>query len=296
MPDRRLALAPYLEDAGHLVGEQTLSRMKGVNLAGGTGSRLFPLTKVTNKHLLPVGHYPMIFHPIAELAEAGIENILIVTGTDHMGDVVGMLGSDADLGLEFTFRVQDRAGGIAEALGLARQFVDGGRCGVILGDNISSDSIEQHVKSFAGGHTSAHLFLAEVPDPERSAWRRSSMIDSPALRTNHAKHRAHMPWPASTSTTPQSSASSKIWSRRAEGSWRSQTSTTPTFKAIRQATAFWRAGGPMPVHSSPWQRPVNLRPESNCLCLKPQRATDRDSRRPNLDTVPPGLPLKCCDQ
>ena len=79
--------------------------MKGIILAGGTGSRLFPLTKVTNKHLLPVGHYPMIFHSVAKLAEAGIQDILIVTGTEHMGDIVGVLGSGKALGLEFTYRV-----------------------------------------------------------------------------------------------------------------------------------------------------------------------------------------------
>jgi glucose-1-phosphate thymidylyltransferase len=87
--------------------------LRGVVLAGGTGSRLFPLTKVTNKHLLPVGHEPMIFHPVKKLVEAGISEILIVTGTDHMGAVVGLLGSGKEFGCEFTYRVQDEAGGIA---------------------------------------------------------------------------------------------------------------------------------------------------------------------------------------
>ena len=84
--------------------------MKGIVLAGGTGSRLSPLTAVTNKHLLPVGNYPMIFHPIARLKQAGIKDILVVTGRDHMGDVMELLGSGHDFGLDFTYKVQDQAG------------------------------------------------------------------------------------------------------------------------------------------------------------------------------------------
>lgn len=141
--------------------------MKGIVLAGGTGSRLFPLTKVTNKHLLPVGRYPMIFHPIAKLAEAGVQDIMIVTGTEHMGDLVAVLGSGTDLGLEFTYRVQDRPGGIAQALGLARSFVGGEPCAVVLGDNIFSDSIIEDVTNFSGDANAAHLLLADVSDPTR---------------------------------------------------------------------------------------------------------------------------------
>src|SRR5512141_706366 len=96
--------------------------VKGVVLAGGTGSRLYPLTKVTNKHLLPVGRKPMIFYPIEKLTQAGINEILIVTGVEHMGDVVSLLGSGKDYGCRFTYRVQDEAGGIAQALGLAENF------------------------------------------------------------------------------------------------------------------------------------------------------------------------------
>lgn len=141
--------------------------MKGIILAGGTGSRLFPLTKVTNKHLLPVGRYPMIFHPIGKLAEAGIHEILIVTGTDHMGDVVGVLGSGHELGLDFTFKVQDTPGGIAQALGLAENFVGGESCVVILGDNIIEDPIVDHVAAFASQSRGARVLLKEVDDPER---------------------------------------------------------------------------------------------------------------------------------
>ncbi|BAS27967.1 sugar phosphate nucleotidyltransferase [Limnochorda pilosa] len=141
--------------------------MKGVILAGGTGSRLFPLTKVTNKHLLPVGRYPMIYHPIAKLAEAGVHDVLVVTGTEHMGDVVGLLGSGRALGMEFTYRVQDEAGGIAQALGLAEGFVGEDRCVVILGDNIFEESIAPYVERFAAQEEGARILLKEVPDPER---------------------------------------------------------------------------------------------------------------------------------
>lgn len=143
------------------------STVKGIVLAGGTGSRLFPLTKVTNKHLLPVGKYPMIYHPVSKLAEAGIRDIMIVTGREHMGAVVGTLGSGRDIGLEFTYRVQDQAGGIAEALGLAQGFVGGDKCVVLLGDNVFSDSIAPFVKSFAEMPEGAKVLLKEVPDPHR---------------------------------------------------------------------------------------------------------------------------------
>ena len=95
--------------------------LKGIVLAGGVGSRLQPLTKVTNKHLLPVGPVPMIFHPLQRLIQAGIDDILIITGTEHMGDMISLLGSGAEIGAQLTYRVQDKAGGIAEALGLARK-------------------------------------------------------------------------------------------------------------------------------------------------------------------------------
>lgn len=110
--------------------------MKGIILAGGTGSRLFPLTKVTNKHLLPVGKYPMIFYSVGKLKQANITDILVVTGKDHMGDVVNLLGSGHEMGVTFTYKVQDEAGGIAQALGLAEHFASGDQVVVILGDNV----------------------------------------------------------------------------------------------------------------------------------------------------------------
>ncbi|PZM67226.1 sugar phosphate nucleotidyltransferase [Paenibacillus dendritiformis] len=141
--------------------------MKGIILAGGTGSRLFPLTKITNKHLLPVGKYPMIFHPISKLKQAGIQDILIVTGKEHMGDVVNLLGSGNDFGVSFTYKVQDEAGGIAQALGLAEQFVGNDQVVVILGDNIFSDDISLYVEQFRVQTKGAKILLKQVHDPER---------------------------------------------------------------------------------------------------------------------------------
>src|SRR5580698_7767697 len=141
--------------------------LRGVVLAGGTGSRLFPLTKVTNKHLLPVGREPMIFHPVKKLIEAGVREILIVTGTDHIGAVVSLLGSGKDFGCEFTYRVQDEAGGIAQALGLARRFGRGGRLAVILGDNIFESSIRPFADAFRAQPTGAKVLVQEVHDPGR---------------------------------------------------------------------------------------------------------------------------------
>ena len=141
--------------------------MKGVILAGGTGSRLYPLTKVTNKHLLPVGQHPMIFHLVAKLKEANIKDILVVTGKDHMGAVVNLLGSGKDYGVKFTFKVQDEAGGIAQALGLAEQFVGDDLSVVLLGDNIFEDSIVPFVEAFQAQGQGAKILIREVPDPQR---------------------------------------------------------------------------------------------------------------------------------
>lgn len=143
------------------------NELRGVVLAGGTGSRLFPLTKVTNKHLLPVGHEPMIFHPVKKLIEAGIREILIVTGTEHMGAVVGLLGSGKDFGCELTYRVQDEAGGIAQALGLAQRFGRGGRLVVVLGDNIFESSLAPFAAAFRKQQRGAKILVKEVPDPGR---------------------------------------------------------------------------------------------------------------------------------
>ncbi len=142
-------------------------KIKGVILAGGTGSRLYPLTKVTNKHLLPVGRQPMIYHPIKKLTGAGVEEILIVTGVEHMGDIVTLLGSGQEFGCRFTYKVEDQAGGIAQALGLAENFVGGDKMCVILGDNVFADDLTPFVKNFSAQKTGAKILIKEVADPQR---------------------------------------------------------------------------------------------------------------------------------
>lgn len=141
--------------------------MKGVILAGGSGSRLYPLTKVTNKHLLPVGKIPMIYHPIKKLTEAGIEDILVVTGVEHMGEVVNLLGSGRDFRCRFTYKVQDEAGGIAQALFLAREFADDERIVVILGDNVFEDPLTPFISRFKKQKRGARILVKEVSDPQR---------------------------------------------------------------------------------------------------------------------------------
>jgi glucose-1-phosphate thymidylyltransferase len=138
--------------------------MKGVILAGGTGSRLYPLTKVTNKHLLPVYDKPMIYYPMETLINAGIKDIMIVSGRGHAGHFLELLGSGVDFGVHFTYEIQEKAGGIAQALSLAEDFVDGDSVTVILGDNIFQDNIKEDVANFNDG---AKIFLKEVPDAHR---------------------------------------------------------------------------------------------------------------------------------
>ena len=138
--------------------------MKGVILAGGTGSRLYPLTKVTNKHLLPVYDKPMIYYPLQTLISAGIKEIMIVSGRGHAGHFLELLGSGSELGVHFTFEIQEEAGGIAQALSFAEDFVDGDDVAVVLGDNIFQDNIKEDVSAFSSG---AKIFLKEVPDARR---------------------------------------------------------------------------------------------------------------------------------
>jgi glucose-1-phosphate thymidylyltransferase len=138
--------------------------MKGIILAGGTGSRMYPLTKVTNKHLLPVYDKPMIYYPLQTLIDAGIDEILIVSGRGHAGHFLELLGSGSEWGVSFTYEIQDEAGGIAQALGLAERFADEENVAVILGDNIFQDRISEDVSGFSGG---AKVFLREVPDAHR---------------------------------------------------------------------------------------------------------------------------------
>lgn len=142
-------------------------KLKGIVLAGGTGSRLMPLTKVTNKHLLPVGCKPMIYYPVEKLVGAGISEVLIVTGTDHMGDMVNLLGSGREFGCKFTYKVQDEAGGIAQALSLAENFCHGDPMAVILGDNIFEDKLGPYAESFVDQGRGARILGRQVSDPER---------------------------------------------------------------------------------------------------------------------------------
>ena len=141
--------------------------LRGIILAGGLGTRLYPLTKVTSKHLLPVGNEPMIFHCVRQLTEAGITEILIVTNPGHAGDFVNALGSGKDFGCDFTYRVQEEAKGIAHALALAEGFAANGRIAVLLGDNIFESSIEQVVSDFHAQQAGARVLLKKVEDPER---------------------------------------------------------------------------------------------------------------------------------
>ena len=142
--------------------------MKGIILAGGTGSRLFPLTRVTNKHLLPVYDRPMIYYPIETLVEAGIQDILIVTGGNSAGDFLRLLRNGKDFGLQqLNFAYQEGEGGIADALRLAEYFASGEKVCVILGDNIIEGSIRSAKEEFEKSEGGAMILLKEVSDPER---------------------------------------------------------------------------------------------------------------------------------
>lgn len=142
--------------------------MKGIILAGGLGTRLRPLTLVTNKHLLPVYDRPMIYYPIQCLLNAGIRDILIVTGGEHAGDFLKLLKNGKHLGIRhLEYAYQEGEGGIADALKLAEEFADGGKICVVLGDNIIESNIKRAAGSFFTQGSGAKLLLKEVPDPER---------------------------------------------------------------------------------------------------------------------------------
>ena len=142
--------------------------MKGIILAGGTGTRLFPLTKVTNKHLLPVYDKPMIYYPIQCLVNAGIEDIMIVTGGNNAGDFLKLLGNGKEFGLkDISYTYQEGHRGIADALGLAQHFADEEKIAVVLGDNIIEGNIRKSVSAFEKQEKGARILLKEVPDPQR---------------------------------------------------------------------------------------------------------------------------------
>src|SRR5947208_2142363 len=142
--------------------------MKGIVLAGGTGSRLFPLTKITNKHLLPIYDRPMIYYPIQALVDAGVSDILIVTGGRNSGDFLRLLANGKGFGLKHIhYTYQEGEGGIADALGLAEHFADGQKICVVLGDNIIEGNIRAAADRFRAQAQGAHILLKEVHDAER---------------------------------------------------------------------------------------------------------------------------------
>ena len=141
--------------------------MKGVILAGGKGTRLHPLTRVTNKHLLPVYNKPMIYYPMETLINAGIKKILIIAGGEDIGDFMQLLGSGKEFGVDLTYKVQDEAGGIPQAISLARDFIGNEKFMVILGDNVFEDNITEFVKDFEKSNYEAMIFLKQVEDAKR---------------------------------------------------------------------------------------------------------------------------------
>ncbi len=141
--------------------------MKGVILAGGSGSRLYPCTRVTNKHLLPIFSKPMVYYPLQTLIDAGIRDILIVSGKEHAGDFLKLLGSGKEFGVNLTYELQEEAGGIAQALSLAEDFVGNEKFVVVLGDNIIEDNVKEHYERFRDSDLGAMIFLKEVPDAKR---------------------------------------------------------------------------------------------------------------------------------
>lgn len=141
--------------------------VRGIVLAGGKGTRMGELTRVTNKHLLPVGPLPMVYYPLKKLTGAGIQEVLLVSGTDHMGDFVELLGSGREHKCNLTYRVQDQAGGIAQALSLGAHFSRDARCAVILGDNIFHDPLAPILDAAKERPDHAWVTLKRVPDPGR---------------------------------------------------------------------------------------------------------------------------------
>ncbi len=142
--------------------------MKGIILAGGLGTRMYPCTKVTNKHLLPVYNKPMIYYPLLTMVNAGLKDIMIVTGGNYAGDFLRIIGNGKDFGLkDISYTYQEGEGGIADALRLAENFAENDKIFGMLGDNIIEDDIKEDIKRFKRQSAGAKIFLKEVPDPER---------------------------------------------------------------------------------------------------------------------------------
>lgn len=141
--------------------------MKGVVLAGGEGTRLRPLTRVTNKHLLPVWDRPMVYYPLQTLAAMGLWETMLISGKEHAGHFLNLLGSGKEFGMHLSYEVQEEPGGIAQALGLAEDFVGRDRSVVILGDNVFEENFGNALQAYRQQPHGARIFLKEVPDPER---------------------------------------------------------------------------------------------------------------------------------
>lgn len=141
--------------------------IKGVILAGGRGTRLWPITKVVSKHLLPVGDQPVIYYPIKTLKDAGIKDVLFVCGTEHTDQYMQLLGSGEEFGMSFSYTIQKEPAGIAQGLGLAESFAGGQPVVLILGDNIFGDDLSDAVKKFSKKDRGGLVVLKQVPDPER---------------------------------------------------------------------------------------------------------------------------------
>jgi glucose-1-phosphate thymidylyltransferase len=154
-------LEPERDHNGGVMG------LKGVVLAGGSGSRLYPLTLVTNKHLLPVYDRPMIFYPLETLKEMGCREVMVIVGGRSVGDILELLHDGSDLGLDLTYRFQRGALGIAHAIGLARDFAGADPIAIVLGDNVLRGSLADFARTFAEGDVDAGAVLKQVPDPER---------------------------------------------------------------------------------------------------------------------------------
>ncbi len=165
--------------------------MKGIILAGGSGTRLRPLTKVTSKQLLPVYDKPMIYYPLYTLMRAGITDILIIVAPDHAGDFLKLLGSGKEFGCKFTYEIQDKPEGLAQAFIVGKNFIGNDSVTMILGDNLFEDDFSEAIRSFEKG---ARVFAKQVPDPERFGvvefdenMRALSIIEKPAQpRSNYA--------------------------------------------------------------------------------------------------------------
>src|SRR5579872_3693670 len=138
--------------------------MKGIILSGGHGTRLYPVTKVTSKQLLPVWDKPMIYYPLQTLIKAGIKEILIIVAPDHAGDYLKYLGSGKEFGVKFTYEIQDKPEGLAQAILIAESFMDGEPVALILGDNIFEDDFSQTIKKFAAEPKGAMVFAKQVAD------------------------------------------------------------------------------------------------------------------------------------